>query len=75
MVHFVEFEELKYVHMLMSHTFDSYLRRQYAFAFRSKKAVSEIAHLLKMMAVLEMHLQNKADDAMTCVSIKIQSCF
>jgi hypothetical protein len=35
----------------------------------SKRDGSETAHLLEMMAILEMPLQTGADDSLTCVSI------
>lgn len=56
MFHFVEFGELKDIHMLMHHTVNSYSGFQYDFALSCIKAHSETAHLLKMVAVLEMHL-------------------
>ena len=67
--HFVEFGELKYVHVLIHHTTDSYSGFQWASALSFEKA--ETPHFLKMMAILEILLQTEADDALTWVSIKI----
>ena len=68
MSHCVEFEILKYVHMLIQHTIDTYSGFQWASAISSEGDDSEIAHLLEMMAILEMPLQTGADDSLTCVS-------
>ena len=72
MFQFVEFEELQYIHMLMHHTIDAHSGFPYAFALNSERNDSESAHLLEMVAILEMPLQTEADDATVYVAIRIQ---
>lgn len=72
MYYFVEFEILKYVHMLILHTIDTYSKFQWPSALSSEKDNSEIAHLLTMMVILEMLLQAEANDALEPVCSKVQ---
>jgi hypothetical protein len=43
--HFIEFGELRHVHMSIHHTIDAHSEFQRAFALNSEKDDSEIAHL------------------------------
>ena len=72
MFHFVEFGELRQVHMLIHHTIETYFAFQWASALNSEKADSDIAHLLEMVVILEMPLQIETDGASTYISIRIQ---
>ena len=55
--------------MLIHHTVDACWECQWTFALSSE------GHLLKMMAILEMPLQTRADGALTYMSIKIQQFY
>ena len=61
--------------MLIGHTVDTCLEFQWTSAWSSEGDDSEIAHLLEMMAILEMPFQIKTDDAHTYMSIKIQQSY
>jgi hypothetical protein len=67
MFHFVKFGGLRYVHLSVHQTVDVYSEYPWDFALNSEKADSEIAHLLEVIAILEMPLLIKAD-----VAIRIQ---
>lgn len=68
MFHFVEFENVKYLHVLIHHTVDASSEFKGALSFERKN--SDIVHLLEMVAILEMPLQIEANDALTYVSNK-----
>ena len=51
--HFVEFEVLKYIHVVTQHTIGLYSGLEVAF-LNSKKDCSKTAHLLEVIAILEM---------------------
>lgn len=70
-LHFVEFGELKYVHMLMRHT-GTHSEYKY------EKSNPELAHIRKwsaMVAILEMPSQIETDDVFIYTSIRIQEFF
>ena len=69
MFHFIESENLKYVHVLIHHTGDAEF--QGASALNSERNDSKITHLLEMVAVLEMPLEIEADDTSTYLYIRI----
>lgn len=73
--HFVEFEILKYVHMLIHHTADAHSEFQRASALNSEMYDYEIAHFLEVMAILEVPLKTEANNASKYVSIRIQQYF
>ena len=56
-----EFEKLKYVH----HTRDTYSGFQWATALSSKEADSKIIHSLEVVAIMEIPIQSKTDNAPT----------
>lgn len=58
--------------MIKHHTIDTWSRFPYVSALSSKKADSEIPHLLEVMGILEMPLQIENDDTLTYVFIRIQ---
>jgi hypothetical protein len=72
---FIEFGELRYVHTLTHNTIDACSEFQQAFALNSKKDDFKIEHLLEMMAISEMPLHIKTDDAQAYASIRIQQYF
>lgn len=61
--------------MLMHHTIDAHSGFPYAFALNSERNDSESAHLLEMVAILEMPLQTEADGAFKYVTFAIQQYF
>lgn len=70
--HFVDFEQLKYVYVLIYHTVVTCSKFQGAFALSSERSCSEISHSLEMVATLEMPLRVETGDAWTCASVRTQ---
>ena len=72
--YFIEFGEWSYVHVLIHRIDDTGSDFQAASALSSKKADSEIAHLLEVVAFLDVPLQTEVG-ALTYVSIRMQQFF
>lgn len=76
MFHFVEFEVLTYVLVvIIHHTIDSDSGFQGIPFLNCEKDESRIAHLLEVIAILEKPWQIEADDTPACVSNKIKHFF
>jgi hypothetical protein len=58
--------------MLIHHTIDTYSRLKYVSALSFEKTDSEFAHLLDVIAILDIPLQIEADDASIYVCTKMQ---
>lgn len=57
---------------MIHHTTDTCSEFQGASALSSEEDDSEIAHLLEVIAILKMTLEIGVDDALMCISFRIQ---
>jgi hypothetical protein len=60
-----------YVYQCITQLTQVFSEFQYDFTLSTKKTDSKIAHILEMVAILEMHLQIEADNVSTYVFIRI----